>query len=191
VDQPIDFWAFALDREGAAQFARAARDSLTAAGAAEVQSGKVRLELIARGVGRLDVGAANLYHEITRGDSVVMEFLLRNTGSRLVESVRLAADIQPDWRAAFAPELVRSVPVDGEARVRLVLVPPKDIPVGDYDVKVRTVALSADRQVDTEDKTVRVHVTQPAGWVGTLLLVVLLVGLVAGIVWFGLKLTKR
>jgi uncharacterized membrane protein len=120
-----------------------------------------------------------------------MDFVLKNTGSRLVESVRLAADIQPDWRATFTPELVRSVAVDGEARVRLVLAPPKDIPVGDYDVKVRTVALSADRQVETEDKTVRVHVTQPAGWVGTLLLVVLLVGLVAGIVWFGLKLTKR
>ncbi len=191
VDQPIDFWAFALDREGAARFARVARDSLSAAGAAEVPSGKVRLELIARGVGRLDVGAANLYHEITRGDSVVMEFLMKNTGSRLVTDVRLAADIQPDWRATFAPELVHAVAVDGEARVRLVLVPPRDIPVGDYDVKVRTVALSADRQVETEDKTVRVHVTQPAGWVGTLLLVVLLVGLVAGIVWFGLKLTKR
>jgi uncharacterized membrane protein len=151
----------------------------------------VRLELIARGVGRLDVGAANLYHEITRGDSVTMEFTLRNTGSRLVNGVRLAADLLPDWRAAFTPELVQQVPIDGEVRVTLLLVPPRDIPVGDYDVKVRTVALSADRQVDTEDKTVRVHVTQPAGWAGTVFLVVLLVGLVAGMVWFGLRLTKR
>jgi hypothetical protein len=191
VDRPIDFWAFALDRAGATRFADLARDTLTAAEAAQVPSGKVRLELIARGVGRLDVGAANLYHEIARGDSVTMEFVLRNTGSRLVDNVRLAADLQPDWRAAFSPELVASVPIDGEVRVRLVLVPPRDIPVGDYDVKVRTVALSADRQVDTEDKTVRVHVTQPAAWAGTVLLVLLLVGLVAGIVWFGLKLTKR
>jgi len=191
VDRAISFWAFALDRDGAARFAALARDSVTVAAAAQVPSGKVRLELIARGVGRLDVGATNLYHEITRGDSVAMEFVLRNTGSRLVDNVRLAADLQPDWRATFAPELVRSVAIDGEARVKLVLVPPRDIPVGDYDVKVRTVALSADRQVETEDKTVRVHVTQPAGWVGSVLLVTLLVGLVAGMVWFGLKLTKR
>jgi hypothetical protein len=191
LDQPIGFWAFALDREGSTRFAVLSRDSLTAAEAAQVPSGKVRLELIARGVGRLDVGSANLYHEISRGDSVVMEFTLRNTGSRLVSGVRLAADLLPDWRAAFAPELVQTVPIDGEVRVKLVLVPPRDIPVGDYDVKVRTVALSADRQVETEDKTVRVHVTQPAGWAGTVFLVVLLVGLVAGMVWFGLRLTKR
>ena len=191
LDQPIGFWAFALDRDGAARFAALSRDSLTAAEAAQVPSGKVRLELIARGVGRLDVGSANLYHEINRGDSVTMEFTLRNTGSRLVNGVRLAADLLPDWRAAFAPELVQTVPIDGEARVKLVLVPPRDIPVGDYDVKVRTVAISADRQVDTEDKTVRVHVTQPAAWAGTVFLILLLVGLVAGMVWFGLKLTKR
>jgi uncharacterized membrane protein len=191
VDRPISFWAFALDREGAARFATLSRDSLTAAEAAQVPSGKVRLELIARGVARLDVGTANLYREITRGDSVTMEFVIRNTGSRGVDNVRLAADLQPDWRATFTPELVPSVAIDGEARVRLVLVPPRDIPVGDYDVKIRTVALSADRQVDTEDKTIRVHVTQPAAWAGTLLLVLLLVGLVSGIVWFGLKLTKR
>jgi len=191
LDQPIGFWAFALDRDGAARFAELARDSLTAAEAAQVPSGKVRLELIARGVGRLDVGSANLYHEINRGDSVTMEFTLRNTGSRLVNGARLAADLLPDWRAAFTPELVPTVPIDGEVRVKLLLVPPRDIPVGDYDVKVRTVAISADRQVDTEDKTVRVHVTQPAAWAGTVFLVLLLVGLVAGMVWFGLKLTKR
>ena len=163
LDQPIGFWAFALDRDGAARFAELSRDSLTAAEAAQVPSGKVRLELIARGVGRLDVGATNLYHEITRGDSVVMEFTLRNTGSRLVNDVRLAADLRPTGAPRSRRSWCSTVPIDGEARVRLVLVPPRDIPVGDYDVKVRTVALSADRQVDTEDKTVRVHVTQPAG----------------------------
>ena len=191
LDAPIDFWAFALDRSAAERFAELARDSITAAEAAQIQSGKVRLELIPRGVGQLDVGAANLFHQIQRGDSVVMEFALRNTGSRVVNGVRLAADLLPDWRAAFAPEVVPTVAVDGEARVRLVLVPPPGIAVGDYDVKVRTVALSADRRVDTEDKTVRVQVVQPAGWVGTALLVMLLVGLVTGIVLFGLKLTKR
>jgi len=191
LDRPLSFWAFALDAEASARLAELSRDSLTAAEAAQVPGGKVRLELIARGVGQLDVGAANLFHQIARGDSVVMEFALRNTGSRVVNGVRLAADLLPDWRATFTPDVVPVVPVDGEARVRLVLVPPAGIAVGDYDVKVRTVALSADRRVDTEDKTVRVQVTQPAGWVGTALLVLLLVGLVTGIVLFGLKLTKR
>jgi hypothetical protein len=191
LDRALSFWAFVLDNQAAAQFDRIARDSMTAAAAAAIRAGKVRLELIPRGVGELEIQATNLYREITRGDSVIMDFTVRNTGSRLVNNVKLTPEVQPDWRAAVTPDLVTAVPIDGEARVRVVLVPPHDVAVGDYDVKLRTDALSADRRVDTEDKTVRVHVSPPANWLGTIALVALLVGLVAGIVIFGLKLTRR
>jgi multidrug efflux pump subunit AcrA (membrane-fusion protein) len=191
LDRPLSFWVFVLDNEAAARYDRLARDSITAATAAAIRAGKVRLELIPRGVGQLEVRTANLYREITRGDSVVMDFTLRNTGSRVVDNARLTADVQPDWRAVVTPDLVRTVPIDGEARVRVVLVPPHDVGVGDYDIKIRTDALSAERRVDTEDKTVRVHVSPPANWLGTAALIALLLGLVGGIVVFGLKLTRR
>lgn len=191
LDRSLPFYAFALDNEAARRFTELARDSLTVAEALTIPSGKVRLELIPRGVGQIEVRAANLYHEITRGDSVVMDFTVKNTGSRLVNNVRLTPEVQPDWKARAAPDLVAAVPIDGEARVRVVLVPPADVAVGDYDVKVRTDALSADRRVETEDKSVRIHVAPPANWIGTTLLVLLLVGLVTGIVVFGLKLTRR
>jgi hypothetical protein len=190
-DRPIGFWALVLDQSAAAQYDRLAHDSLSAAAAAAIPAGKVRLELIPRGVGELEIHAANLYREIARGDSVAMDLTLRNTGSRIVNDVKITAEVQPDWRAVVTPDLVRAVPVDGEARVHVVLVPPADVGVGDYDIKLRTDALSADRRVDTEDKTVRVHVAPPTNWLGTIALVVLLVGLVGGMVVFGLKLTRR
>lgn len=191
VDRAIPFWAFALGGDAGAAFDRAVRDSLTADEAARIPSGKTRLELIPRGVAQVDVRAANLFHEISRGDSVTLEVTLRNSGSRDVSAIRLAADVQPDWRARVEPELVPELAVGAEQRVRLTFVPPSDVAVGDYDIKVRTEALSADRRVDTEDKTVRVRVSPAANWLGTSLLVLLLLGLVGGIVAFGLKLTKR
>jgi hypothetical protein len=190
-DRPIGFWALVLDQSAAAQYDRLAHDSLSAAAAAAIPAGKARLELIPRGVGALEIHAANLYREIARGDSVAMDLTLRNTGSRIVNDVKITAEVQPDWRAVVTPDLVKAVPVDGEARVHVVLVPPADVGVGDYDIKLRTDALSADRRVDTEDKTVRVHVAPPSNWLGTIALVLLLVGLVGGMVVFGLKLTRR
>jgi uncharacterized membrane protein len=151
----------------------------------------VRLELSPRGVGQLELRATNFYQAVTRGDSVVLDLTVRNTGSRAVSNARIQADVQPDWRVTIAPELVAEVPIDGEARVRLVLVPPAGVATGDYDIKLRTEALSADRRVDTEDKTLRVHVQPPANWLGTTLLIALLGALVGGIVWFGMRLTRR
>jgi hypothetical protein len=191
LDRAISFWALAMDNRSAERFYALARDSFTAAEAAAIPAGKARLELIPRGVGTLEVRAANLYHDIVRGDSVVMDLALRNTGSRPVSSVRITPEAPPDWRARIEPELLRDVGIDTEVRARLVLAPPNNVPVGDYDVKLRTDALSADRQVNTEDKTVRVHVSPPANWLGTLVLVLLLLGLVGGVVVFGLRLTRR
>jgi hypothetical protein len=191
VERPIGFHVFALSRDAERAFDAAGGDSITAAEAAALPAGKARLEVIARGVARLDIGAPNLYHEIARGDSVQLELTLRNTGSRSVNAIRLASDAQPDWRVVAEPELVPELAPGGEARVRLVALPPREVAVGDYDIRLRTEALSADRRVDTEDKTLRVRVLPPANWIGTTLLVLLLVGLVAGILWFGLRLTKR
>ncbi len=191
LDRPIPFWAFALDADAAQRLVELARDSLTAAEVAGLQAGKVRLELLPRGIGRIEVRAPNLYHEIVRGDSIVTEITVRNTGSRAVTNVRLAADVPPDWRSSVSPDLVREVPIDGEARVRVTVVPPEGVGVGDYDVRLRTDALSAARQVDTEDKTVRVRVEPPANWAATVGLVLLLVALVGGVVVFGYRLTRR
>ncbi len=191
LDRSIPFWAFALDADQAARFAELSRDSLTAAEAASLQAGRVRLELLPRGIGRLEVRAPNLYHEVVRGDSVTLSVTVKNTGSRDVSNVRLTLDVPPEWRATVSPELINDVPIDGEARVQLTIVPPAGIGVGDYDMRLRTDALSAARQVDTEDKTIRVHVDPPANVAGTVLLIGLLLGLVGGVVWFGMKLTKR
>jgi hypothetical protein len=191
LDTPLPFWALALDADQARRFAALNRDSLTTAEVATLQAGMARLELISRGIGRLEVRAPNLYHRLTRGDSVVMDLTVRNGGSRAVANVRLSADAPPGWRAVVQPELVPEVPIDGEARMRVVLAPPDDVGVGDYDVRLLIDALSAERQVDTEDKTVRVRVEPPANWAGTLGLVALLVGVVGGVVVFGYRLTKR
>ncbi|HXV87289.1 MAG TPA: NEW3 domain-containing protein [Gemmatimonadales bacterium] len=191
LDQPVGFWALALDAAAAARYAELARDSLTDDEARSLSAGRARLELLPRGIGRLEVRSPNFYHAIARGDSVVTEVTLRNTGSRAVTNIRLSADPPPDWRSRVDPELVPDVAIDAEARVRVTLVPPPEVGVGDYDVRLRTDALSADRTVQTEDKTVRVHVEPQANWVVTSLLVMLLLGVVGGVVVFGYRLTRR
>ena len=51
--------------------------------------------------------------------------------------------------------------------------------------------MADNRKVDTEDKTVRIQVNAATSIFGTIFLILLLVGFVGGIVWFGMKLSKR
>jgi uncharacterized membrane protein len=75
--------------------------------------------------------------------------------------------------------------------VAIDFLPPEGISVGDYEPRIKTECIADNRQVESEDKIVRIHVTAKTNVLGISLLVLFLVGLLVGIVVFGIKLTRR
>ena len=190
-DKPLSFAALVLSPSDQTQLDGAKLSTLTLKEADEMQAGKVRLELIPRGVGRIEVRATTLYHEITLGDSVVMTLTVRNSGTRRLDNIRISTDNPLNWRSVITPDLIRSLDPEKEQEVRLVLLPPSDAGVGAQEVKIRTEALANNRPVQTEDKTVRIQVQAKTPLLWTAALVLLLLGLVTGIVVFGIKISRR
>jgi hypothetical protein len=58
-------------------------------------------------------------------------------------------------------------------------------------VKIKTEALADNRKVDTEDKMIRIQMNAKTSAFGTVILLLLLVGVIGGVVWFGIKLSRR
>jgi hypothetical protein len=58
-------------------------------------------------------------------------------------------------------------------------------------VKIKTEAMADNRKVETEDKTVRIQVNAATSIFGTVALILALLGLIGGVVWFGMKLSKK
>ena len=70
-------------------------------------------------------------------------------------------------------------------------VPAQGTAAGRYEVRVRTSALSDNQPINAEDKTITVEIQPGSHLVATLLLVLLIVGLVAAVVVFGVRLSRR
>ena len=75
--------------------------------------------------------------------------------------------------------------------MHLTFIPPDDVGVGAQEVKIKTEALADNRSVQTEDKTVRIQVQAKTPILWTAVLIMLLIGLVLGIVIFGIKISRR
>jgi hypothetical protein len=190
VDEPLRFWVLALDEAHAAELeTRLAREGIEAARA--LRAGRTELEVIPRGVGRVEVRAPNLYHEIDPGETVSLQVALRNNGSRRLDSVRVRLEPPLGWEATVAPDFLERIEVDAEAAVQLTLVPPPGVRLGDYEARFRTESAAADQRVETEDKTLRIHVAAASSWIGTASLLAALLGLVAALVVVGVRLTRR
>jgi len=196
LDKPLEFFVLALDNDQTQKL----RDIEAAAGGAEgigldaidgLKAGAVKLELIPRGVPKVEVQAVNLYHEIKVGDTIAMDVTIRNTGTRRLNNVRVFCDLPLNWRVEIAPDLIATLEQNKDEIVKIKFVPPDGVSVGDYEPKIRTDALADNRRVESADKIVRIHITSKANVVGIGALVLLLVGLLVGIVIFGIKLTRR
>ena len=193
MDKPIEFSALALDSEQAVRLQEMlAEDTFIGLDKIEdLNAGNVNLELIPRGVGRIEVQAVNLYHEIKVGENVDMEVRIVNSGTRRLNNIRVFSDLPLNWKAEVQPDLIATLEQNQEKIVNIKFIPPDDVSVGDYEPRIRTECIADNRRVESEDKIVRVHLSAKTNVLGITLLIALLIGLLVGIVVFGIKLTRR
>ncbi|MHB8054507.1 MAG: COG1470 family protein [Candidatus Aminicenantales bacterium] len=193
IDKPIEFYAVTMDNEqaGRLQELRAQKTILEPRDVETLKAGSVRLELIPRGIGKIEVQAVNLYHEIKVGGQVVMEIRVKNAGTRKLNNIRVSTDLPLNWRSEVKPDLIPTLEQGKDEVVTVSFLPPADVAVGDYEPKIKTDCTADNRSVESEDKIVRVHIASRTNILGLGLLILLLVGLLVGIVVFGIKLTRR
>jgi hypothetical protein len=189
MDEPLEFWALVLDDEAARQFAEDRVYTEDEIGRS--RAGRVRLVVMPRGVGRIEVAAPSLFSEILTGDIVETKMTLRNTGTRRLDNVRIRADAPLNWRVEIDPDIVETLDVNREAEVKFRMIPPDDPVVGDYEVRVKTESYSYNRAIPTEDKLYRVSIkARPNVWATTGLFAGLLI-ILAGVAVFLVRLTRR
>ena len=193
IDKPILFFALAMDNEQAPalQNLLTKKTEIGPQDILNLKAGSVKLELVPRGVGKIEVQAVNLYHEIKVGDSVAMEVRVKNAGTRKLNNIRVVTELPLNWRSEIRPDLIAALEQGKDEVVTIKFLPPADVAVGDYEPKIKTECSADNRKVESEDKIVRIHVASKTNVLGISLLVLLLVGLLVGIVVFGIKLTRR
>ena len=191
IDSPIKFYVLTLTNDQFTRISAMDLKSIKPESLPELSCGNEMLEIIPRGRGRIEVRATNLYHEMSTGDSVSMNITVRNAGTRRLDNVKITTDNPLGWKTVVSPDLIRTLDPEKEQNVRITILPPHDAGVGAQEVKIKTEALADNRKVDTEDKTVRIQLNAKTSVFGTILLVLLLGAFIVGIVWFGIRLSKR
>ncbi len=157
----------------------------------QIQAGKIKLELIPKGVGKITVKAPSLYHEIKTGDNLSMKITVINEGSRGIDNIKITTENPLNWKTVIVPDVINSLAPGKEKDITISILPPSDVNVGAQEIKIMTLATANNRSVEKEDKTVRIQVEARTPVFGTILLILLLVGVLVGIVVFGIKISKR
>ncbi len=189
MDKPIQFFVLVIPHNK--EISPAANKIWTQDEIEKLNVGFVKLELVPKGKGRLLVRAPQLFYTVKSDGSVESTIDIVNEGTRTLDNIEVKLDLPLNWGKEIQPSIINSLGISEEKQVKLKIFPPKDISVGRYEVRIRTTSLSDGQPVTGEDKTIMIEVEGGSNILGTILLVLLILGLSAGIVIFGIKLSKK
>lgn len=180
LDEPLAFWVVVLPAEVLVGEDDPGPSKLNPA------LGKVQLELIPRGVGKLEVRIPNLFQEVTRGETVRFAGTVRNYGTRVLRSIRIKVDLPFGWRADPQPPVLEALEPAQELPFEVTVFPPEDFQVGEYSLRFEAEAFSSNRPVATEARLARLRISAAEDWrqpalLGSLLGLVLLATAVIGV----------
>jgi len=189
IDKPIEFYVVILTSDEYKKIDR--YKYYTAEELDNIKCGKIRLELVPVGVGRIEVRVSNLFHVIPKGDSVSMDIIVRNDGTRRLDNVEIETEKPLNWNTIITPNIIQTLNPEKEEKVHITIVPPSEVNVGAQEVKIATQAYTDNRLIRSDDKTVRVQIEAKTPIFWTIILILLLIAFVAGIIIFGIKISKR
>ncbi len=191
IDQPIPFFVLVLPRAQAEELGDWHSKMWTQTEIERLNIGFVRLDLVPRGVGKLLVRAPQLYFSIKKNEVVEVTVDLVNEGSRRLDNVEIEAETPLNWEKKIEPTLLSALNIREEKRIKLYFTPPAGIAVGRYEFRIRTSSLSDNQPVHGEDKIVTVEVEAGTNILGTAILILLILGVIVGIVVFGIRLSRK
>jgi uncharacterized membrane protein len=191
MDRAIPFYVMVVPAGRSAELRGAESKRWTEEQVRKLDVGYVKLELMPRGSGRLLVRAPQLYYAVKPDEPVTVTMDLVNEGTRRLDNVKVDADLPMNWTKTLEPAVIATLDINEERRVTLTAIPPDGIAAGRYEMRLRTSGLSDNQPVNAEDKTVTIEIQEGTNVFGTILLVIAILGIIGGIVAFGIRMSKK
>ena len=157
----------------------------------QIKAGRVDLALIPKGTGRLEILINNLFEEIKPQQDVDIKADLHNDGTLTLFNI--VPEISPPlgWKAEVLPKLVQELSPNEKEPIQIHLSPGPDVGVGEYEAQIEARGQSGSEVVEALEKRLKVRISAETNITATLVLVLGLVVLITGIVFMGVKLSRR
>jgi len=191
MDKPIPFYVLVIPNDKFSELSKIKKTEVNQEDIEQLKVGFVKLELVPRGNGKLLVRAPQLFFSINPNGKVKTYIDMMNEGTRRLDNIELQMDLPFNWNKQIKPVYIKSLGINEEKKIYMEFIPPDDIAPGRYEVRLKTSSFSDNKPVNGEDKIMTVEVVSEANIFGTAFIVLLIIGVIGIIVFYGIKLSRK
>lgn len=157
----------------------------------KLSGNKAQLILIPKGSGKLDIVVPNLFKEIKKGDDLSIKISLLNSGTMEMRRITPVVDFPLEWEGTLTPQVIDIIEPGQKALLTIDVKPAHDVTIGEYTLKISASGYSGVETINAVDKNFTVRVSAESNIAGTVILVLILIGLVGGIAVASIKIARR
>ena len=171
--------------------ARYGDDPIPEADIEALQGNYVKLELIPKGIGELEVMVSNRYQEIKIDEELQIRVEFLNRGTVAVQNIKAVLDLPYEWEEEVEPTLIKILDPGERTPVNITARPPYDIAVGDYELGVEAQGQVGTENIESLEKNITIRVGARSNIAGNTILIGVLILLVCGIGLASVKISRR
>jgi uncharacterized membrane protein len=145
----------------------------------------VKLTVVLTGIYKLDAGTPTglLSLEALAGKTANMSVFVKNTGSAVNKNISFSSFKPENWKVEFKPEKIEALEPNALKQVEVTITPAGQALVGDYSVGVSVDGEKGSSK--TVELRVSVKTSAAWGWVGIIIIVLVIAGLGGLFLWLG------
>jgi uncharacterized membrane protein len=145
----------------------------------------VKLTVVLTGIYKLDAGTPTglLSLEALAGKSANMSVFVKNTGSAVNKNISFSSFKPENWKVEFKPEKIEALEPNALKQVEVTISPAGQALVGDYSVGVSVDGEKGSSK--TVELRVSVKTSAAWGWIGIIIIVLVIAGLGGLFLWLG------
>ncbi len=151
----------------------------------EIASAEATVKVVVTGSYGLKIGTAQglLSLKARGGKSSNVSIYVKNSGSAENRNIVFTTFKPENWRVEFNPPRIALLKPNQVKQVEVIITPYEDALVGDYSVEVRAQGMEDSK--DTVEFRVTVQANPLWGWIGVLIIALVILGIVATFKFFG------
>jgi uncharacterized membrane protein len=146
---------------------------------------EVKLTVILTGIYKLEAGTPTglLSLEAIAGKPAIMSLFVKNTGSAVNRNIGFSSFKPENWKVEFKPEKVDALEPGALKQVEVTITPAGQALVGDYSVGISVDGEKGSSK--TVEMRVSVKTSAAWGWIGIIIIVLVIAGLGGLFYWLG------
>jgi uncharacterized membrane protein len=149
-------------------------------------AGEVMLKVVLKGTYKLDAGTADgrLSLNAYQGKGANVSFYVKNSGSAEQNGIKFLTFKPENWKVEFSPKGVDTLAPGDLKQVEMTITPAEQALVGDYSVGVN---VQGEKSTKSMEFRVTVRASTAWGWIG----IIIIVAVVAGLVFLFVRMGRR